>query len=58
MKSPGEQKLDSFLRTCAIAILIASLLLARRNTPANNEKPPARPPIHSVRDHNLRVGNA
>ncbi len=58
MKSPGEHQIDSFLRSCAIAILIASLLLAGRNTPATNNKPPARSPVHSIRDHDLQVGNA
>jgi len=58
MKNQGEYNLDSFFKSCAIAILIASLLLAGRNTPPNNEKPPARSPVHSARDHNLRVGNA
>jgi len=58
MKSQGERQIDSFLRSCAIAILIASLILAGRNAPANNEKPPARSPVHSIRDHNLRIGNA
>jgi len=58
MKSPGKHQIDSFLRSCAIAILIASLVLAGRNTPANNNKPPARSPVHSTMDHNLQVGNA
>jgi|HubBroStandDraft_2_1064218.scaffolds.fasta_scaffold16739_6 hypothetical protein len=58
MKSSGKHQIDSFLKSCAIAILIASLLLAGRNTPVNNNKSPARPPVHSIRDHNLQVGNA
>jgi hypothetical protein len=58
MKYLGERQIDSLLRSCAIAILIASLLLAGRNTPANNDKPPARAPVHSIKDHNLQVGNA
>jgi hypothetical protein len=58
MKYLGERQIDSLLRSCAIAILIASLLLAGRNTPANNDKPPARVPVHSIKDHNLQVGNA
>ena len=57
MKDTGQSPTQAFLRTCAIAILIASLLLAGRNTPANNEKSP-RSPLHSIRDHDLRVGNA
>jgi hypothetical protein len=52
-----NQDRDAIFRTFAIAILIASLILAGRNTPANNDKLP-KSPVHSTRDHNLEVGNA
>jgi hypothetical protein len=52
-----NRNLDAIFRTFAIAILIASLILAGRNTPANNDKPP-KAPVHSPRDHSLLVGNA
>jgi len=58
MKNQGERQIDSLLRSFAVAILIASLLLAGRNTPANSDKPPVKTPVHSIRDHNLQVGNA
>lgn len=58
MKNPGERQIDSYLRTFAFAILIASLILAGRNAPAHNNKPPVRIPIHNIRDHDLQVGNA
>ena len=57
MKNTRRSELDAFLKTCAIAILIASLFLAGRNTPANTGKPP-KSPVQSTKDHNLRVGNA
>ena len=52
-----NQERDAIFRTFAIAILIASLILAGRNTPPNSDKPP-KSPVHSTRDHNLQVGNA
>jgi hypothetical protein len=52
-----NQERDAIFRTFAIAILIASLILAGRNTPPNNDKPP-KSPVHSARDHNFQVGNA
>jgi len=58
MKYQGERQIDFYLRSFAVAILIASLLLAGRNTPPNNVKPPVKTPVHSIRDHNLQVGNA
>lgn len=57
MKNLGYPNMDAIFKTFAIAILIASLILAGRNTPANNDKPP-RSPVHSTKDHNLEVGNA
>lgn len=54
MKNPDR---EAFFRTFAIAMLIISLILAGKNTPPNNEKPP-KSPVHSTRDHNLQVGNA
>jgi len=57
MKYPGQSDKEVFFRTCAIAILIASLILAGRNTSANNEKTP-KSPVHSTKDHNLQTGNA
>jgi hypothetical protein len=54
MKNPY---IHAVFRTFAIAILIASLILAGRNAPANNDKAP-KSPVHSSRFHNLRVGNA
>jgi hypothetical protein len=57
MKTKGQLNIDAIFRTFAIAILIASLILAGRNTPANNDKPP-KSPVHSAREHNLQVGDA
>lgn len=58
MKSPGEHQTDSFLRSCAIAILIASLLLAGRNSPAHADKTPVITPVRPIPHHNLQVGDA
>jgi hypothetical protein len=57
MKYPGQSDKEAFFRTCAIATLIASLILAGRNTPASNEKAP-KAPVHSIKNHNLQTGNA
>jgi hypothetical protein len=58
MKNPEEHQIDSYLRTFAIAILIVSLILAGKNTPPNTDKPPSKSPVHSIRNHDLQVGNA
>jgi hypothetical protein len=58
MENPGQPKLDAFLKTFAIAVLIASLILAGRNSPANNDKPPIKTPVHSTKNHHLQTGNA
>ncbi len=57
MKETTSSYTDTTLRTCAIVVLIACLLLAGRNTQPNNEKP-QRSPVQSTKDHSLRVGNA
>jgi hypothetical protein len=57
MKSTRQTNIDAFFRTCAIAILVASLLLAGKNTPPNKGKSP-KPPANSTRDHKLQIGNA
>ena len=57
MKKPGQSDKETFFKTCAIAILIVSLILAGKNTPPNNEKSPVSP-IHSTRNHNLQAGDA
>jgi len=57
MKDSGQLKIEAFLKTCAIAVLIASLILAGKNTAPNNEKAP-KSPVHSTKNHNLQVGNA
>ncbi|HEV3412576.1 MAG TPA: hypothetical protein VG101_08855 [Puia sp.] len=57
MKDTIQPNLDSFLKTCAIVVLIACLFLVKRNTPDNNNKP-SKSPVHSTKDHNLQVGNA
>jgi hypothetical protein len=57
MKYPGQSEKDAFLRACAIAVLIASLILAGRNSSANNEKPP-KFPIHSTKNQDLQIGHA
>jgi hypothetical protein len=58
MKDPGEYKIDDFFRTFAIVILVASLILAGRNTPANNDKPTIKTPVPSTKSHHLQTGNA
>jgi hypothetical protein len=58
MENPGQPRIDALLKTFAIAVLIASLILAGRNTPPNNDKPPVTTPVHSIKSHHLQTGNA
>jgi hypothetical protein len=57
MKNPEESNLDTFFRTFAVAVLVVSLILAGRNAQENSEKHPGIP-IHSIKNHNLQIGNA
>jgi hypothetical protein len=57
MKDTNQPSIDAFLKTCAIVVLVASLLLAGRNTSGNNDKP-SKSPVHSTKNHNLLLGDA
>ena len=56
MKDPAKTKMESIARSCAIIVLIASLLLAGRNASSSNDKP-SKPNVQIIKAPDPQLAN-
>jgi hypothetical protein len=57
MKDPAKTKTENFARSCAVIVLIASLLLAGRNASSTNDKP-LKPNVQTTKPQFPQMANA